>query len=187
MDRLILTFLSFWLICASAVQATGRRFTMTVAGESGSGKSETGQALAEALGERGIRATVLRTIKDVELIVPNSNLLTDVVTNYSRGENRAIRLEIQVFAYHDRDPHLVREAMMAAADRIEGLVDDPLPYVEFQAFGADRTNEFTLEVWIEDIWDFDEISSDLRFYIWEEMQKRDLHFPPIQYELFTGN
>ena len=135
----------------------------------------------------GIRATVLRTIKDVELIVPNSNLLTDVVTNYSRGENRAIRLEIQVFAYHDRDPNLVREAMMSAADRVEGLVDDPPPYVEFQAFGADRTNEFTLEVWIKDIWDFDEISSDLRFYIWEEMQKRKLHFPPLQYQLLTGN
>jgi hypothetical protein len=48
-------------------------------------------------------------------------------------------------------------------------------------------NEFTLEVWIDDVWDFDEISSDLRFYIWEEMQQRDLHFPPVQYELLTGN
>jgi small-conductance mechanosensitive channel len=77
----------------------------------------------------------------------------------------------------------VREAIMAAADRIEGLAAEPAPYVEFQAFGADRTNEFTLEVWIEDIWNFDEISSDLRFYIWEEMEKRDLHFPPIQHQL----
>ena len=58
----------------------------------------------------GIRATVLRTIKDVELIVPNSQFLTNVVTNYSRGENRAIRLEIQVFTYHNRDPLQVREA-----------------------------------------------------------------------------
>lgn len=131
----------------------------------------------------GIRATVLRTIKDVELIVPNSQFLTNVVTNYSRGENRAIRLEIQVFTYFDRDPIRVREAIMAAAERIEGLAAEPAPYVEFQAFGADRTNEFTLEVWIEDIWNFDEISSDLRFYIWEEMEKRDLQFPPIQHHL----
>ncbi len=134
----------------------------------------------------GIRATVLRTIKDVELIVPNSNLLTDVVTNYSRGQNRAIRLEIQLFAYHNKDPRLVREAMMAASARVEGLAPDPPPYVEFQAFNADRSNEFTLEVWIKDIWNFDEISSDLRFYIWEEMAARDLHFPPIQYQRLNG-
>ena len=130
----------------------------------------------------GIRATVLRTIKDVELIIPNSNLLTDVVANYSRGENKSIRLEVQVYAFHNKDPRLVREAMMAAADRVNSLAPDPLPYVEFQAFGADRTNEFTLEVWIEEIWDFDEISSDLHFYIWEEMDKRNLHFPPLQYQ-----
>ena len=130
----------------------------------------------------GFRATVLRTIKDVEQIIPNSNLLTDVVANYSRGENKSIRLEVQVYAFHNKDPRLVREAMMAAADRVNSLAPDPLPYVEFQAFGADRTNEFTLEVWIEEIWDFDEISSDLHFYIWEEMDKRNLHFPPLQYQ-----
>lgn len=131
----------------------------------------------------GIRATVLRTIKDVELIVPNTQFLTNVVTNYSRGENRAIRLEIAVFTYYDRNPVLVREAMLAAAARVDGLAAEPAPYVEFQAFGADRTNEFTLEVWIQNVWDFDEISSDLRFYIWEEMDARQLHFPPLQHEL----
>ncbi len=131
----------------------------------------------------GIRATVVRTVKDVELIVPNSSLLTNVVTNYSRGENRSIRLEIAVFTYYDKNPTLVREAMMTAAGRVDGLAEKPAPYVEFQAFGADRTNEFTLEVWIDDIGEFDEISSDLRFYIWEEMEQRGLHFPPMQHEV----
>ena len=37
-----------------------RRFAMTVAGESGSGKSETARALADALGERGVKAVVLQ-------------------------------------------------------------------------------------------------------------------------------
>ena len=42
------------------IEASARRFTVTVAGESGSGKSETAQALAEALGARGVRAGVLQ-------------------------------------------------------------------------------------------------------------------------------
>jgi len=131
----------------------------------------------------GIRATVVRTIKDVEIIVPNSNLLTDVVMNYSRGENRTIRLEIRVYTQYQKNPRQVRDALLAAAAQVEGIGDTPPPYVEFQAFGADRTNEFTLEVWIEDIWEFDEISSELRFHIWDELEARGLNFPVYQQEV----
>jgi len=41
-----------------AIRACERRFTITVAGESGSGKSETARAIADALGDHGIGATV---------------------------------------------------------------------------------------------------------------------------------
>lgn len=42
------------------IRALPRRFTMTVAGESGSGKSEMGKALAEALAERDVGAAVVQ-------------------------------------------------------------------------------------------------------------------------------
>ena len=54
------------------IRAAERRYTMTVAGESGSGKSETGQALAEALEDRGIRAVVLQQ-DDYYVLPPKSN------------------------------------------------------------------------------------------------------------------
>ena len=54
------------------IGSTDRRFTLTVAGESGSGKSETGQALAEALDERAIRAVVLQQ-DDYYVLPPRSN------------------------------------------------------------------------------------------------------------------
>ncbi len=53
-------------------QALNRRYTMTVAGESGSGKSETGQALAEAFEERGLHAVVLQQ-DDYYVLPPKSN------------------------------------------------------------------------------------------------------------------
>ena len=49
-----------------------RRSTITVAGESGSGKSETGQAIAEALGARGIAAVVFGQ-DDYFVLPPKSN------------------------------------------------------------------------------------------------------------------
>lgn len=55
-----------------SIGAKGRRYTITVAGESGSGKSETGQALAEALGERGKAAVVLQQ-DDYYVLPPRFN------------------------------------------------------------------------------------------------------------------
>lgn len=49
-----------------------RRYTITVAGESGSGKSETGQALKEALEERGVHAVVLQQ-DDYYVLPPKFN------------------------------------------------------------------------------------------------------------------
>ena len=54
------------------IRSTDRRFTLTVAGESGSGKSETGQALAEALDGHRIRAVVLQQ-DDYYVLPPKSN------------------------------------------------------------------------------------------------------------------
>jgi uridine kinase len=54
------------------IRAMPRRFTITVAGESGSGKSETGQALAEELEKRGVHAVVLQQ-DDYYVLPPKFN------------------------------------------------------------------------------------------------------------------
>lgn len=54
------------------VRAAGRRFTVTVAGESGSGKSETGKALADEFGDRGVSAVVLQQ-DDYYVLPPRFN------------------------------------------------------------------------------------------------------------------
>ena len=54
------------------IRTTDRRYTMTVAGESGSGKSETGQALADALEVRGVKAVVLQQ-DDYYVLPPRFN------------------------------------------------------------------------------------------------------------------
>ena len=57
---------------AEEITNLDRRYTLTVAGESGSGKSETGQALAEALEAHGIPAVVLQQ-DDYYVLPPKSN------------------------------------------------------------------------------------------------------------------
>jgi uridine kinase len=47
-------------VVLSDIRSSPRIYTITVAGESGSGKSESGQALADALNERDLRTLVLQ-------------------------------------------------------------------------------------------------------------------------------
>lgn len=42
------------------IEASEDRYTITVAGESGSGKSETAQAIAEELGKKGIKSVIFQ-------------------------------------------------------------------------------------------------------------------------------
>ena len=56
----------------SAVEAKEGRYTITVAGESGSGKSETGKAIGDALGSHGIIAVLLGQ-DDYFRLPPRSN------------------------------------------------------------------------------------------------------------------
>lgn len=55
-----------------AIRALPRRFTMTVAGESGSGKSEMGRALADELAARDVSAAVLQQ-DDYYVLPPRFN------------------------------------------------------------------------------------------------------------------
>lgn len=57
---------------AAPIQAASGRFVITVAGESGSGKSETAAALAEQLGKIGCRAVILGQ-DDYFALPPRSN------------------------------------------------------------------------------------------------------------------
>ena len=54
------------------ISRSDRRYTMTVAGESGSGKSETARALADALEARDIKAAILQQ-DDYYVLPPRSN------------------------------------------------------------------------------------------------------------------
>jgi uridine kinase len=94
------------------ISGCDRRYSMTVAGESGSGKSETGQALADALGEHGITAVVLQQ-DDYYVLPPRFN---DAArrANFAWVGTTEVRLDLL-------DRHLA-EARSGAASIVKPLV-----------------------------------------------------------------
>ena len=95
------------------IAQSDRRYTMTVAGESGSGKSETGQALADALDGRGIKAVVLQQ-DDYYVLPPKFN---DAArrANFAWVGTTEVRLDLL-------DQHL-QQAQEGAASIVKPLVD----------------------------------------------------------------
>ena len=89
------------------IRESDQRFTITVAGESGSGKSETGQALKEALDDRGVPTVVLQQ-DDYYVLPPKFN---DAArrANFAWVGTTEVRLDLL-------DEHL--EAAQTGADSI---------------------------------------------------------------------
>ncbi len=103
---------------------TGARYTVTVSGESGSGKSETGKALSEALAEHDISAVVLGQ-DDYYVLPPRSNDAKRREDAEWLGPHNEVRLDLM-------EQHL--EQAIAGRDRItKPLIDYDANAIEEEA------------------------------------------------------
>ncbi len=97
-----------------AVRAKNRRYTITVAGESGSGKSETGKAIAEELETHGIRSVLLGQ-DDYFVLPPTSNDAKRREDDSWLGPHVEVRLDVL-------EQNLV-DAIDGASEIVKPLID----------------------------------------------------------------
>lgn len=100
----------------------------------------------------GILATTLRSGNNQTIIVPNSNVWSGTITNYSDRPTRRIDLTVGVSYDADlRQARQVLEAVIAAEARV---LKDPAPVVAVKQLGASSV-DFVVRPWVEnaDYWD----------------------------------
>lgn len=122
----------------------------------------------------GIRATRIRTLDNVEIIVPNSSFLSEAVENYSSGDQK-VRVAIVVGASYDVEPRLVEKALLEAAEGMP-VLQTPAPSVQFIDFGASSL-DFRLLVWLSDPLQTNSVQSQIRYKIWERFQAHNIPIP----------
>ena len=93
-----------------------------------------------------VRATRLRTPDGQLVLVPNKLLFTDVLTNASATVRR--RLEAHVAVPYGQDAGRAREALLAAAAKVEGVSQESPPRVLTQDFG-DGAIDLRLWFWVD--------------------------------------
>jgi small-conductance mechanosensitive channel len=126
--------------------------------------------------EIAARATTIVTDENVAILVPNSQLISERVTNWSRpGTLTAYPLSF--YLAHGSDTELVREVMLAAAAAHPDVLAEPEPEVEFMEAGV-AALRFQLQVWsTRHLKSAGKLKSDLNFEIWRKLVAQGMAVP----------
>ncbi|MFC1975528.1 mechanosensitive ion channel family protein [Chloroflexota bacterium] len=94
-----------------------------------------------------IRATTIRTGDGLLVVVPNADVYTNAITNYSKVDKRRISLDIGVG--YETDLQKAHDLMIEVVTKLSGVIkDNPGPSVIFKEF-ADSSIKGTLYFWID--------------------------------------
>jgi small-conductance mechanosensitive channel len=107
------------------------------------------QNLRAEIKKIGLRATTVETFDRADIVIPNSDLVTNQVTNWTRT-NRIMRLTIPVGVAYGSDVPLVMKILLECAQDNPSVMSSPKPQVLFVGFGDSSLN-FELRVFLSDI------------------------------------
>ena len=93
----------------------------------------------------GMRASVIRTLEGSEVIVPNGQLISEEVLNWTLSDQQR-RLEIPVGVAYGTDPERVIELLTEMASKHSDVMREPPPDTLFVGFGDSALN-FQLRAW----------------------------------------
>ena len=94
----------------------------------------------------GVRSSNVRTFNGAEVVVPNSNLITNEVINWTLSDN-VKRMEVKIGAAYGTDLQMVVDLLLEVAKNHKEVINDPPPVALFDQFG-DSSLDFRLLFWV---------------------------------------
>jgi len=124
----------------------------------------------------GSRYISVITRNGTEHLIPNENLITGEVINWSYSQN-LVRLNVPVGVAYGSDLEKVRELMLAAAADTLRVLKDPNPACLLTGFGDNAVN-LEARVWINDPQNgIASVKSDLFWGIWQRFRDHGIEIP----------
>ena len=131
--------------------------------------------------EIGIRYILIHTRDDIAIIVPNSQFISEQVVNESFS-SETIRRRLHVGVAYGSDEELVKKILLEVAQSYEKVLKETAPNVLFLDFG-ESSLDFALQIWVNDLWRYETILSDLRFAIDAAFRANKIEIPFPQRDL----
>lgn len=128
------------------------------------------------------RYIVIRDRDGVATLVPNQNVITNQVINWSYGHPK-VRLRIPVRISYRDDVELALRLLLDAANDHPRILRDPPPVSRLMEF-ADYGMEVEVRFWIGDPAEgVNNVRSDVNRKVWAAFRKHGITIPPAQREL----
>jgi small-conductance mechanosensitive channel len=131
----------------------------------------------------GSRYISVITRNGTEHLIPNENLITGEVINWSYSQN-LVRLKVPVGVAYGSDLEKARELMLAAAADTLRVLKDPKPAGLLTGFGDNAVN-LELRAWINDPQNgIGSVKSDLLWGIWQRFRDHGIEMPYPQRDVY---
>jgi small-conductance mechanosensitive channel len=131
----------------------------------------------------GARSTTVLTNDNIDIIIPNSKLITENVVNWTHSE-RKVRFRIPVPVAFSMDIRKVEGALLEAAKSVQDVLDTPAPGVRFIEFGENGL-EFELRAWTTTlVHRRGKFTSELNFAIYDQFKEQEIEVPNPQRDIY---
>jgi potassium efflux system protein len=129
----------------------------------------------------GIRASNVRSFDGAEIIVPNGNLISSEVINWTLSDQQR-RLDIKVGVAYGTDPESVIELLGNVLNQFEKVLKDPEPFISFDGFG-ESSLDFTVRFWIDDFQIGLRLKSAITIALYKALNEAGIEIPFPQRDL----
>lgn len=124
----------------------------------------------------GARSTTVLTNDNIDIIIPNSKLITENVVNWTHSE-RKVRFRIPVSVAYTTDIRRVEQALLEAAKDVHEVLETPAPAVRFISFGENAL-EFELRAWTTALVQRrGKFTSQVNFAIYDKFKEYEIEVP----------
>lgn len=131
------------------------------------------QGQAGTIKEISLFNTVITTVDNQTIYVPNSSISTGIINNYSQAATRRVDWNVTI-SYGD-DVEVARRVLIEMMNSDKRVMQDPAPVVYLTSLGDSAVN-ISARAWVANA-DYWGVYFDLNERIYNELPKHGLHFP----------
>lgn len=141
------------------------------------------QGVAGVVKEIQIFNTIITTVDNKTIIVPNSALATNLLTNYSKQDKR--RVDWTVGVTYGTDFKVARDSIMRILEADSRILKDPAPFISIIEL-ADSSVNIVVRVWVNtpDYWD---VFFDFNNKVYATFNEEGIEFPFPQMDVHLKN
>ncbi|MBT4365425.1 MAG: mechanosensitive ion channel family protein [Desulfobacteraceae bacterium] len=123
----------------------------------------------------GLRATKINTTDNIIIIIPNNEIMTRDIVNYTINSSD-IRVRVNIGVAYDTDIPKAKKAIINVASTVEWVKDNPEPKVVVRNFGESSV-DLQLRVWISNARKRMDTISHITDKVKEEFDKEGIEIP----------